>query len=187
MPRLYKVVSLTFLIFFSALTNASTISLSLNTPGSIQVGDNVSLDLSMDFTSDPTVGGGVNILFGSKLEFVSFTFDPGLGDDPLLRLNPIVSAPGVLNGLGFGNFAGLSGPSVVGTLILKAIAPGLADLALETNVLPAGGFFSLTGAPQTPTLTGTSFNIQPVPLPGAIWLAISGFGLLSLRKKFNRV
>lgn len=70
------------LVSFVTTSQAATISLS---PSSqyVALGSQISLQLNMDFTDDPTLGGGLDIYYDrSLLSFVSFTFDPALGDDP---------------------------------------------------------------------------------------------------------
>ena len=69
----------------SLSASAASISLSPLTQ-TVGQGNQVSLQLTMDFTGDPTLGGGIDISYNSSLlSFASFTFDPGLGDDPLLE------------------------------------------------------------------------------------------------------
>lgn len=171
------------LCILSAAASAVSISLSPLT-SSGPLGNQVSLQLNMDFSADPTLGGGVDITFDSSLlSFVSFTFDPTLGDDPSLQRQPDVT-PGLLTGLGFGNFNGLSGPSVVGTLIFNTLAHGTAQLSLADNASPVGPFYSAnTSNQQTVDYTGASVSISPVPLPGAVWLFMGGAGLLGTMSK----
>jgi hypothetical protein len=164
--------------------HAATMSLT-PTIQNVALGNQVLLQLNMDFGTDPTLGGGVDILYNnSLLSFVSFAFDPGLGDDPLLQRQPDALS-GTLNGLAFGNFDGLGGPSVVGTLIFNSIGAGIANFSLAENVFPAGGFFSATSLePQVVTFTGASVNVTAVPLPAAGWFLLSGLGVLGgVRKK----
>ncbi len=186
--KLYTSTSLVVLFFLSAMAQASTISLSLNTAEPIHVGDDVSLDLNMDFRDEATVGGGIDIFFGTNMQFVSFDYNPGLGDDPAFRL-PFDAKAGEVSGLSFGNFGGLSGPSTVGTLILKTLSPGPVNLTLAESIASVGGFFSVNSTPQDPVFTGVSFDIQPnpVPLPGAVWLMLSGLGLIRIHYRNQKI
>jgi len=186
LPKLFPIAIGALLCVLSAAASAVSISLSPLT-SSVPLGNQVSLQLNMDFSADPTLGGGVDITFdNSLLSFASFTFDPTLGDDPSLQRQPDVT-PGLLTGLGFGNFNGLSGPSVVGTLIFNTLAPGIAQLSLADNASPVGPFYSAhTSNQQTIDYTGASASISPVPLPGAVWLLMSGAGLfISVQRKQN--
>ena len=166
---------------WATTSQAATVSLSpLNQ--NVVIGDSISLQLNMDFSDGPTIGGGIDIFYdSSRLSFASFTFSPSLGDDVGLQRQPDVLT-NTLNGLAFGNFNGLSGPSMVGTLTFNTIGMGTALFTMADNVLPAGGFFSsATFAPQTVTYQGTSVNITAVPIPAALWLMLSGmasFGFL---------
>jgi hypothetical protein len=134
--------------------------LSLAPPAqTVLVGDPVSLDLRLDF-DDPSVGGGVDFFYpGALLVFIDFTFNSGLGDDPGFRRLPD-GLPGELRGLGFGNFDGLSGSLLVGTLTFNTLDVGLATLGLAVN---AGGL----GQPG-PFVSALTFDVQDVVLAGAV-------------------
>lgn len=171
----------------TAVSQAATVSLSPSSQN-IALGNPFSLQLNMDFTGDPTLGGGIDIFYDSSLlTFVSFSFNPGLGDDTGQQRQPDVLT-NELNGLAFGNFAGLSGPSLVGTLTFNTIGAGTALFTMADNDLPAGGFFSAaTYDPQSVTYQGASANVTAVPIPAALWLMLSGMGLIGVisRKKRN--
>ncbi len=123
----------------------------------------VTLDLWMDFTADPTLGGGTDTMFDStRLTFVSFVFDPALGDDPAFRRVPNLESPGVLNALAFGNFDGLTGPARVGTFTFNTKSVlGPTSLSMAADDFLAGPFISLTTLlPQNVTFIGANVNIQ---------------------------
>lgn len=173
------------LIIFGAIVTAQAATISL-TPltQDVNLGNQAVLKLSMDFTGDSTIGGGIDIFYDSSvLSFSSFVFDPifTASDDPTFR-RAGDDMPGEVNGIAFGNFGGLSGPSLVGTLTFDTLAIGSAFLSMADNDTPAGGFFSITASPQTVIFEGASVNV--VPVPGAFWLLGSGLiGFAGFRKK----
>jgi hypothetical protein len=106
------------------------------------LGDPVIAELWWDFTSDPTLGGGVDISYdASKLNFVSFTH-AGTGDPAFARDPDLLS--GVLSGIAAGDFNGISGPVLIGTLVFDAIGAGVTNLATSATGSVAGPFVSST-------------------------------------------
>ena len=164
---------------------AATISL-IPLNQNVVLGNTVALQLMMDFSDDATIGGGVDIFYDdSVLQFVSFVFDAGLGDDPAFRRQPDVLS-GELNGLGFGDFSGLSGPSLVGTFTFDTLASGSANFSLAENDYPVGAFYSAaTYEVQLVGFQGAAIDVSAVPVPAAAWLLFSGLamvGAVSRRK-----
>lgn len=179
MSSRYIACLMAFAIMFSCgVANGASISLSPSSQN-IGLGDPVSFQLTMDFTDDSTLGGGLDLFYDDTvLQFVSFAFDSDLGDDPDLQRQPD-ALPGELDALAFGNFAGLSGPSLVGTFTFNTLASGLVNLTLAQNDSVAGGFYSAsTYDAQIVTLNGATVSVSAVPLPAAVWFLISGIGLL---------
>jgi hypothetical protein len=115
-------------------------------PATQDIGPNGTLhvDVLMDFTEEATLGGGTDTTFDpAVLTFVSFVFDPALGDDPAFRRQPALQSPGVLDGLAFGHFDGLTGPSRVGTFtftVKNVLGPTPITVAQDDGI--AGPFVS---------------------------------------------
>ena len=147
-------------------------------PGEVRVGQAVELRLALDFSADPTLGGGVDLLFdASLLQYTGFVFNSALGDDASFRRLPDAE-PSRLVGLAFGQFNGLAGPAEVGRFSFTALAPGQASLRLAANVAPAGDFISLQNfGPQTVAFGATQVHVSAVPEPGQAWLLLLGLGL----------
>jgi len=123
----------------------------------------LTLDLWMDFSADPTLGGGTDIHFTQgRMTFVSFVFDPNLGDDPAFRRVPNLESPGELNALAFGSFDGLTGPARVGTFTFNTKSVlGATTISMSADDFLAGPFISLaTLLPQNVTFIGSNITIQ---------------------------
>lgn len=111
--------------------------------------DSVVVDLFMNFGTNATLGGGLEVLYNTTmLEYVSFQPDLSLGDDAAFRA---FSAPQVLidgslkNGkISFGHFDGLSGDRRIGSLTFRPASvsvAGTAQLLLKNNISPYGDFY----------------------------------------------
>lgn len=140
------------------------------------------LDLMADFTSEATLGGGIDFFFDdSIIAFQSFTFatttlslDPDFG-----RLPDVLS--GELEGLAFGNFAGIGTAGRVGTFTFEALTAGSMTLTADTtsDPLKGGAFISdVTFSEQAMTFGNVTVAVNAVPVPAAVWLF--GSGLLGL-------
>lgn len=167
----------------------------MNSP--VTAGSQATFQLWMDFTNDPTLGGGVDVVFGgftngNQLSFASYTPE-ALGDPALINV-PTVSATGDrLESITFGDLTnGVTGPALVGTLVFNTFVAGNYSLSLVDSTV-AAGFFSLSTAPQSPTYTPAALTVDAapaaVPAPAVGWLMLSGlagwFGL-SFRAKAKR-
>ena len=187
-------------VLMSAISSAQAVSLTLmsSTP-SVAVGETIELQVLMDFSDDATVGGGFDIIFDPGLvSYVSGSYltDGALGSDPSFTRddNPTVTDPtkrvevlsDKLAGAAFGNFGGLSGPAVVGSLSFIANAGGDAVFSLGASTSASiGGFFSAVSfSEQFPVFTGTTVSVSAVPVPAAVWLFGSGLvGLIGVARR----
>ena len=131
----------------------------------------VVVDLMMDFDTDATLGGGLELLYdNSLLQYESFELNPALNDDPAYRagIAPVVNSDGSLkNGiLSFGHFDGLSGSQKVGTITFtpsSAAAVGIAYVSLLNNAAPYGDFYgaaSYVGQPVKYEDTTVSIGVD---------------------------
>ena len=193
--KLIKPIAATILITAFSSAQAVTLSITTSTP-LVKVGDTIELQVLMDFSDDPTLGGGFDIIFDPNLvsyNLNSYITDPLLNSDPDFTRddNPLVTDPNRveiqadrLAGAAFGNFAGLSGPALVGPLSFTAENVGTAVFSLSASTSSVvGGFFSaVTFTEQFPDFIGTTVTI--VPVPAAVWLFGSGLlGLIGIARR----
>ena len=186
-------------IYISAIGGAQAVSLTLSATNSpVTVGSQATFNLWMDFTGDPTLGGGVDVLFnnftnGNQLSFASYTPNTALGDSTLINVPTISTAGDRLEAITFGDLAnGVTGPALVGTLVFNTLVAGTYNLSLVDSV-SAAGFFSFAGsAPQYPTYTSASLTVNPslavpTPEPAILWLMLSGLAGMAFRAKAKQM
>ena len=140
------------------------------------LGETVLVTLQMQF-DEATLGGGVDLLFDpSVLDFVSFEFDPGLGDDPIFRLTPLSPINGNRLVLGFGDFNGIAGSRPIGAVTFDAVGLGVASLSTSANVQPAGPFVSAASPLELLLVQFEGSTVTVVPEPSTLGLLILGSG-----------
>ncbi|MEL7448709.1 MAG: hypothetical protein AAFN78_05840 [Pseudomonadota bacterium] len=146
----------------------------------ISVGSEFDLQVWADFSQDPTLGGGFDIVYDDDaLDFLSWTPEP-IGDPAFSRLPDVF--PGFLEGIAFGDFNGFTGPAQVGTLRFELVAPPMQSLLVElqeTNSI-AGPFLSVdTFTPQDVNYGGFGLPPAAIPVPAGLPLLYSAIGLLA--------
>lgn len=137
-------------------------------------GSTLTFDLVMDFApSEATLGGSIDIdlvnLTGG-IGLISFTPSAWFNTAP----DPAFSGHGTLRAdadyeVHFGNFNGLSGVNVVGTLSVNLLSAGTAELRLAPNTF-WGGFFGIDSQPQSVAMTGVNVTVVPEPSTALLWL-----------------
>lgn len=147
--------------------------------------DTFSLDLYMDFSGEPTLGGALDVNYDtSMLMFDSFVFNEGWGDDASFRNDPADIGGGEIDGLNFGNFGGISGPAKVGTFTFTSTG-----MLGDTMVTPR----DYDGALWTGFIADVTFEDQLVDYSGAmvhvvpemeVWaMMLAGMGLLGWKAR----
>jgi hypothetical protein len=150
------------------------------TGASAQVGGEVELELALQ-ASDSTLGGGIRIHYdSSRLRFERFLFDPGLGADPQLQLQPVGGSDDEVLLVAFGHYDGLSGSRTIGTLTFAAIAEGIASFSTEADGFEAGPFVDDAGAPLSFSYGGAAVAIAAaVPGMGPAALLLTSLLLIA--------
>ena len=152
------------------------------------IGDGITLNLMIDFTDEPTLGGGVDLTYPAHLlQFDGFSFDPDPGitldtaTPPIVVIDPVNPGDGTQLGHAidmdfFSFFAGIA-EGKIGEYNFTTLAPGLALVELGPNQSP---FISTQLAIQNPDFLGAEVLINPVPIPAAAWLMLSALGILGI-------
>lgn len=180
--------------------HANSVVLTPRVPNPIiaQLGEHLFFDLSIDFTGDPTLGGGVDVQFNpAALTFAGFTFNPAFPTEALLSRQPDVRSGGILNSLAFGNSNGLTSGRV-GTFEFAASGPGTSSIVLLGDGRPgdpeviAGEFYSaVTFLPQAVSFSGAETGffsgpvVQVVPEPETWGMMLAGLGFVAWRVRFR--
>jgi len=184
MKMIAKLFALSLLVVGFGTANAASVTFNPST-GATTVGGTVTLDVWMDFTDHPTLGGGFDILYDPAILSVdSWSYAP-LGDAFLQGPADFLTTPGVVSAVAVGDFFGLSGPALVGTVSFTAIAAGMDTVMMMDNLGPAGPFISaMDFFSVIPVNYGTaSISVSTVPVPAAFWLFGTGLGLAGLLRR----
>jgi hypothetical protein len=184
--KLLTSISAACLIGLSANVNAASVYL---TPASTTVALSdgaAAFELYMDFTGEPTVGGGLDVDTNGAVAFNSFIPSSYFLDiaDPSFSGFGTVLADNDYE-IHFGDFFGLSGINHLGTITVDLLNTGTGSIDLAINSM-WGDFYQATGSfgQQSVTLSGASINVTTVPLPASVWLLFGGLAsLVSVARK----
>ncbi len=143
------------------------------------------LEIVIDFTGEPTVGGGIGLTAAGPISIAGFTpsaFFSGL--DPAFTGFGFGGAiPAADFEIHFGDFLGISSAESLGFLTVNLAGAGLAGVSVADNTV-WGGWPGTVAGPVTVSFNSAEFLIQPVPLPAAAWLFASALGMVAgLRRR----
>ncbi len=166
--------------FTCVSANAASVYVTPSHSVEASAGGTTILHVFMDFSDDPTLGGGVDVDLAGPISLQAFTPSAWFaGLDPFFTGYSTSSEIADHDlALWFGDFNGLGGVNEIGTLSLNLLGNGSAQVSLGINTL-FGPFFSATDFnQQNVQLIGATLDVgvPAVPLPGAVWLLASSLG-----------
>ena len=177
--RMLLLIVLVVMSYVSDAAAQNSVGLSLGQSETIVGGLDVALNLEIDFI-DPTVGGGVEIIYdATRLEFVSFTFS---GDPDFGLTGPVDDDPNQPLEIGAGWFVtippfGVTGMHTIGTLLFRPIASGSATVSTGESAINPGRFYPGGGGatPLAVVFSGATVNVGP---PAAAVPTLDAYGRL---------
>ena len=178
--------SLAAAVILTAGANAATVS--VVAPDKVSEGDKFDIQIFGDFGNDGFQAGGLQLLYDAALISIqNFQFNLNVASAlscPGANLCPV--DPAGEFSIVWGEFltdlipAG-AGPTLMATLTATALAPtaGTALVAIDFSAFTGGWFGAGFVTIATPEFLGAAVEINPIPLPAAVWLMIGGVGALA--------
>ena len=212
MRKHYLVITVALILFgFVATAGATpTISITPTDSYSMAAGDTVSFDVlfTADDDGDTLTGLLLNLGYdAAELSFVSYSYDTlsaagwmeyfGAPQDVTLEDGSYLANYTVTKTFTSSGYDVAANQSVsMGTFTFEATADlvedGLYDLWVEESVSPSEGttyyssiaFEGTNGEPALDLLTAQGADVVPTPVPGAVWLMITGLlGAVGIRRR----
>ncbi len=151
------------------------------------------LDIILDFTGEPTVGGTIDIAVSGPISIAGFA--PSTFFQGLITAEPAFNFHGTAGAdndylIGVGSAAGFDGVQTLGQITLNLLNLGIGNLSLAHH--SAGGGFvtavaegsSISPQPINATLTGATVNIVPIPASALLFGSALGL-LLGVRRRLT--
>lgn len=147
----------------------------------------VSVELWMDFTNEPTIGGGIDLDFQGVISMGVFTPTSYFTNtaDPSFTGHGTADADNDYE-IHFGNFAGLSGVNKLGDISVNLLSSGDGSISLAINSF-YGVFYGTNFLSMDVDLSqGAEITASAVPAPAGVWLLLTGLAGLVTRRFVNR-
>lgn len=172
---------------FGPIASAASISLVLATPSQyVDTGDTVMVDVVIDFSDQPVLGGGLSIGWDpDALRLESLTVNE-IGDPAFYR--PPDVYVDALDGWNFADLNGVAGPHVVGQVGFSVL-PTMGR-STELIVVDCFGYcHPFVSVDDFVTIVLPEFNgleLRRVPVPAAMWLLASAMTMLAFVRPGGR-
>jgi len=148
-----------------------------------------SVELWMDFSGEPTIGGGIDLNFQGQISMGVFTPTSYFTStaDPDFTGHGTEYADNDYE-IHFGNFAGLSGVNKLGDISVNLLGAGSGTIELAINNW-YGAFYGTDFLEQDVALLpegGAVITASAVPAPAGVWLLLTGLAGLATRRYARR-